>query len=210
MKNENDGKLSKADEALFYQLLETELGGVKIYETAVMCAVNEELREEWTKYLEETKNHVKIAQELVTAVGLDPEEEVPARLPVRIIGEALVNAMSAARESGDEEAAQLAACESVALAETKDHQNWELLGEISKRFKGETGKKIKEAVEEVEDQEDEHLYHTKGWGRELWLQALGQPAVIPPPEEQKDVKSAIGAERAKQARKKMKKSREAS
>lgn len=202
-------KLSKADEALFFQMLETELGGVEIYETAIQCAVNDELKEEWTKYLDETRNHVEIATKIVTAVGLDPDFESPARTPVRLIGEALVAAMKAAQESGDAEAAQLAACEAVALAETKDHLNWELLGEISDRFKGETGKLIKDSLEEVEEQEDEHLYHTKGWGRELWLQALGKPAVIPPPEEQKDVKTAIGAERAKQGRKAMKKSRSA-
>ncbi|PYQ04208.1 MAG: hypothetical protein DMF82_11345 [Acidobacteria bacterium] len=34
-------------------------------------------------------------------------------------------------------------------------------------------------------------------------QLLGLPAVLPPPEEEKDVKTAIGAARAKQARKEM-------
>ena len=53
---------------------------------------------------------------------------------------------------------------------------------------------------EVEEQEDEHLYHTTGWTRELWIASLGLPAVLPPPEEQKDVKTAIGAARAKQVR----------
>ena len=46
-------------------------------------------------------------------------------------------------------------------------------------------------------QEDEHLYHTTGWSRELWIEALGMPAVLPPPEEEKDVKTAIGAARAR-------------
>ena len=36
---------------------------------------------------------------------------------------------------------------------------------------GAEGKALKEAYEEVEDQEDEHLYHSKGWLRELSLQA---------------------------------------
>ena len=49
---------------------------------------------------------------------------------------------------------------------------------------------LKEAYEEVEDEEDEHLYHTKGWCRELWIEALGMPAVLPPPEEVKHVKTA--------------------
>ncbi|HEU0050205.1 MAG TPA: hypothetical protein VFQ43_21630 [Nitrososphaera sp.] len=55
----------------------------------------------------------------------------------------------------------------------------------------------------MEAEEDEHLYHTAGWARELWIQSLGLPAVIPPPEEEKEVKTAIGAARAKQSRKKM-------
>jgi hypothetical protein len=55
----------------------------------------------------------------------------------------------------------------------------------------------------VEEQEDEHLYHSKGWGRELWIASLGVPAVLPPPEEEKHVKTAIGAARAQQSRKEM-------
>ena len=42
------------------------------------------------------------------------------------------------------------------------------------------------AYQQVEDEEDEHLYHTTGWSRELWIASLGLPAVLPPPEEEKD------------------------
>ena len=75
--------------------------------------------------------------------------------------------------------------------------NWELIGEVAKKLTGGEAKVLKDAHEEVEEEEDEHLYHTMGWTRELWLESLGLPAVLPPPEE---TKSAIGAERAKQAR----------
>ena len=54
------------------------------------------------------------------------------------------------------------------------------------------------AYEKIEDEEDEHLYHSKGWCRELWLKSLGLKAVLPPPEEQKDVKSAVEAAQAKE------------
>ena len=37
------------------------------------------------------------------------------------------------------------------------------------------------ANDKVEDQEDEHLYHTKGCCRELWLKSLGLKAVLPFP-----------------------------
>jgi len=69
--------------------------------------------------------------------------------------------------------------------------------------KGETAKVLKDACERVEPEEDEHLYHTKGWARELWIESLGMKAVLPPPEEVKDVDTAIGAARAEKARTKM-------
>jgi hypothetical protein len=90
-------------------------------------------------------------------------------------------------------------------AETKDHLDWELIGMLASKLKDETGRALKDAYQQVEEQEDEHLYHTAGWSRELWIQSLGMPAVLPPPEEEKDVKTAIGAARAKQERGRMKK-----
>jgi hypothetical protein len=111
--------------------------------------------------------------------------------------------MEMALGAGNPQAAQIVAAECVVEAETKDHLNWGLIAEAAKQTKGEEGKTLKEAHEQVEDEEDEHLYHTTGWARELWIESLGLPAVIPPPEEEKDVKTAIGAARAKQSRKEM-------
>jgi hypothetical protein len=186
---------------LLYQALETEEGGVKIYETALKCAQNEDLREEWEEYLEHTREHVEIVREAMEAFGLDPSVESPGRLVVRHIGDSLVEAMQMALDSGLPDAAQIVATECVVLAETKDHHNWELIGLTAGKLKGDEGKALKAAYEKVEDQEDEHLYHTSGWSRELWVEALGMPAVLPPPEEEKDVKTAVGAARAKAARK---------
>ena len=188
---------------LIYQMLETERGGIQVYETALRCVVNDELKEEWEEYLEQTKNHERIVLELMARLGLDPEQETPGRGVVRHIGESLVEAMEMARTNGPAEAAQLVACESVVQAETKDHLNWELLHEASEKAKGEQKKALTLAYEEVEDQEDEHLYHSTGWCRELWIESLSLPAVLPPPEEEKEVKTAIGAARAKKARKEM-------
>jgi hypothetical protein len=185
---------------LLYQALETEMGGVQVYTTALRCAVNEELKEEWQEYLEQTENHVTIMEETIEAFGLDSNTETPGRGVVRHIGESLVKAMELALQAGDPAAAQLVAAECVTLAETKDHLNWELIGEASKKLTGNQATALKEAYGEVEEEEDEHLYHTAGWTRELWIESLGLPAVLPPPEEEKDVKTAIGAARAKHAR----------
>ena len=185
---------------LLYQAYETEIGGVQVYTTALTCAINEDLKEEWEKYLEQTQNHVEIMEEVLTNLGLDPGAETPGRQVVRHIGESLVKAMEMAKEAGNPAAAQLVAAECVVHAETKDHMNWELMGEAAKKLTGDEADAISEAVQEVEEEEDEHLYHSSGWARELWIESLGMPAVLPPPEEEKDVKTAIGAARAKHAR----------
>jgi rubrerythrin len=187
---------------LLYQSLETERGGIKIYETAVRCAQNDDLKKEWGKYLDETRNHEVVMLRVLGAFNLDAQTETPGRRIVRSKGEALVQSMKTALQA-DPAAAQLVAAECVVEAETKDHMNWELIGEAAKKLTGEEAKVLKEAHGEVEEQEDEHLYHTMGWARELWLESLGLPAVLPPPEEEKRVKSAIGADRARQARTEM-------
>lgn len=147
---------------LLHQMLETELGGVKVYETALQCAVHKELKKEWTEYLKQTTSHVKIIRELFTKLGI-AEEETPGRKVVRHIGESLVAAMMMAKKNATSEAAELVACECVVFAETKDHLNWELLSTFAaKQAKGTEGKALREACDDIEVEEDEHVYHTKG------------------------------------------------
>ena len=185
---------------LLYQALETEKGGVQIYATALRCALNKDLKEEWDKYLEQTKQHVQIVSDILTSMNLDLEIETPGRKIVRHIGDSLVQAMEMALRGPDLAAAQIVAAECVTLAETKDHLNWGLIGELAKESTGEGNRLLKEAYDQVEPEEDEHLYHTQGWTRELWIEALGMPAVLPPPEEEQDVETAIEAAQAKKAR----------
>lgn len=188
---------------LLYQALETERGGIQVYETAISCAVNEDLAEEWQEYLEQTRNHEKILLNVFSELGLDPEKDTPGRRVVALIGESLVKAMQLAKKSGDAAAAELVAGECVVHAETKDHLNWELIGHLVEHGKGEEIEVLENAYGEVADEEAHHLYHTAGWTRELWIQSLGLPAVLPPPEEVKSVETPIGASRAAQARDEM-------
>jgi rubrerythrin len=183
---------------LVLQSLEHEMGGVKVYSAALACAVNPDLKAEWQEYLEQTKSHVSALETLCSALGLDSAQETPGRRVVRHVGGALVEAMNLALAAGDPAAAELVACECVVLAETKDHADWQLLSKCAEHLDGSVAAAFKVACSTIEDQEDEHLYHTRGWCRELWVQALGLPAVLPPPEEQQQVKTAIGAARAEQ------------
>lgn len=188
---------------LLLQALETERGGIKIYENAIKSAVNEDLKKEWHEYLEETRSHEKVLLNVFSELGIDPEEQSPGRAVVAHQGEALVAAIQMARKDADAAGAELVAGECVVLAETKDHMNWHLIGHVAKHGTGPEAKILQAAFDAVESDEDHHLYHTTGWTRELWIRALGFPAVLPPPEEEKHVETAIGASRAEQARDKM-------
>ena len=188
---------------LLFQALETEVGGVQVYEAALQCVVNDDLKGEWQKYLDQTRTHEKLLRDLLSEMGLDPAEETPGRQVVRHQGEALVEAMNMALKAGNPQAAQLVAAECVVTAETKDHQNWELMAQAAEQLPTPEGQTLKAACQQVEDQEDEHLYHSMGWSRELWIDSLGLPAVLPPPEEEMNVKSATAAARAKKSRKQM-------
>lgn len=192
----NAGQLNE----LLYQALETEAGGIQIYETALACVRNEDLRKEWEAYLVQTRHHHEIVVALCADMGLDPHMETPGRIVVGHIGKSLVKAMELAKQGADPIAAELVACECVVLAETKDHANWELIGHAAERLTGAVARSLQKAHDEVAKDEGDHLFHTKGYCRELWIQSLGFPAVLPPPEEIKHVETAIGASRAEQAR----------
>ena len=185
---------------LLYQALETEIGGIEVYTHAVQCAVNPDLKKEWQEYLKETRHHKEVLLGVFESLGLDPATQTPGRQVVAHLGASLVQAMRMAMKVSDAHGAELVAGECVVLAETKDHMNWELIGHVARNAKGDWIKVLQAAHDEVEEDEDHHLYHTKGWTRELWIESLGLPAVLPPPEEVKQVESAIGAARAEQQR----------
>ncbi|GAB3279067.1 DUF892 family protein [Parahaliea aestuarii] len=185
---------------LLCQALEAERGGIKIYQTALSCAQNKDLKVEWEEYLEQTRAHERELLRVFEELGLNPDTVTPGRDVVTYIGESLITAMEMAKAHGSSENAQLVAGECVVLAETKDHQNWELIGHLAEHAQGEGTEFLKTAFKAVEQEEDHHLYHTRGFVRELWIESLGLPAVLPPPEEVKKVASAIGAARAENLR----------
>jgi hypothetical protein len=185
---------------LLLQSLEHEKGGVQVYQTALECVRNKDLKKEWTKYFEQTRNHVKVLTEVCVALGLDPNETTPGRHIVKHNGAGPVKAMKMALAAGNAVGAELVACECVVIAETKDHFDWELIGWCAKASSGDAKGVLQAAYDQIEDEEDEHLYHTKGWCRELWLKSLSLTSVLPPPEEKRDVKTAEDAAKVEKQR----------
>src|SRR2546423_7499383 len=92
---------------LILQSLEHEMGGVKVYETALKCAQNEDLKEEWERYYQETETHVQILRDVFSAMHLDPDEKSPGREIVGKLGAALVAAMEECLAAGNPAAAEL-------------------------------------------------------------------------------------------------------
>lgn len=182
---------------LLLQSLEHERGGVKIYKAAIAAAQRDDLRAEWTHYLEQTEQHVQSLTQICEVFELDPLTATPGTQIVKANGAALLKAIEMARAAGDPKAAQLVAAECVVLAETKDHMDWELIGKVAAELSGEQREVVMEAYQRIENEEDEHLYHTQGWARELWLESLGLPAELPPPEEVEEVTSAAEAQEAR-------------
>src|SRR5689334_2612535 len=132
---------------LLLQSLEHERGGVILYQTALECVINADLQEEWQKYLEQTEKHVDVLTTACEALGLDPDEMTPGRKIVQHTGKSLAIAMKMALAAGDPAAAELVACECVVLAETKDHFDWELIGECAKSLDGEARAALTQAYE---------------------------------------------------------------
>jgi hypothetical protein len=75
-----------------------------------------------------------------------------------------------------------------------------LLSEVAKTAGGRTADVLAVAVAAVATEEAEHFLHTRGFVRELWLHGLGLRAALPPPEEEKRVRTLIGAGRAENQR----------
>jgi hypothetical protein len=158
---------------LLYQTLESEMSGVRVYATALGCVQDEQLRAEWEKHLKQTSAHVEIVRKLLADRGLDPHRESVGRQIVRHIGNALVDAMQMALRSRANGAAEIVAAECVLVAETKDHANWSLIGQLfGNRFAERDA--LGAAYERVEPEEEEHLARARVWARELWLAAIGR------------------------------------
>ena len=86
--------------ALLYEALETEKGGVLVYETALRCAINGDLSKEWEKYLGQTENHVNVLTSVLKKLGLNPDQDTQGRNVVRHSGLSLVKTMEIARMAG--------------------------------------------------------------------------------------------------------------
>jgi hypothetical protein len=118
------------------------------------------LQRKYAEFGGQTERHVAILEELITAGGGNPAYVSPTARAVQGADTKLVESTFALAGSLDLMTAEMAMLDAVFLAESMDHANWKLLGTLTSEMdRGELRDRFQAAVDEVEDQEDEHL----GW-----------------------------------------------
>jgi rubrerythrin len=170
----NEVLLDKLSEFLMVQQC-----GWQLYRVVGSRTTDPELQARYQEFGEETDRHRTILTQLIKDLGGDPDYVSPTARVAQVKSEALLQSVLVSGPLSPEEL-QVSDLENVVLAETKDHADWELLGQLAEQLpNGKARKAIEAAVAEVGPQEDEHL----GWAQaklaELGLKALTQE---PPPD----------------------------
>jgi rubrerythrin len=139
------------------EFLMVEQGGLELYRVALSRCTDPDMRQHYLEFAQQTDRHRTILMQLIERLGGDPSYVSPtARLAQVKACSLLETAIRADGLSPEElEANDL---ENVLLAETKDHADWQLLEQLAEHIDDrQVGEAIKEAVQEIEPQEDEHL-----------------------------------------------------
>jgi rubrerythrin len=155
------------------EFLMVEQCGWQLYRVVGSRATDKELKERYQEFGQETDRHRTILTNLIRDLGGDPDHVSPTARIAQAKSEALLQSalVSGPLSPEEREASDL---ENVVLAETKDHADWELLGQLAEQLpSGKARKAIEAAVAEVGPQEDEHL----GWAQAK-LAALGLTAIM--------------------------------
>ncbi|WP_186155723.1 hypothetical protein [Burkholderia gladioli] len=178
---------TRVDREGLHQLLdqahETTLRAMAVYDAALAATTHEELAAEWRLHREAAHRRAQVLADVFDALGLDVEVSSRVRTAAAALGKSLLEVIAYAVQGGDRAAAERVATECVLLVETRDQLHRKLLAIAAERSAGPVAQVLKDAVEVLEAQVDPLALHTLGWSRELWIDALGLAAVLPPPEE---------------------------
>ena len=156
------------------QTLETELGGVVLYATALKAVQHYDLRSEFEWNLDQSGRHLEIVYELFDSLKLNRDEETPGRLVSRHLNESLIDAMDIARLTLRADAAEAVACECAMVAQSRENQSWDLLTQIGRADTSAVA--IRRACSQINEHEPGPATG-RSRCRELWLASLGVPSL---------------------------------
>ena len=159
--------------------------GVHLYRSVAARTMQDELRSRYEHFGHETLEHVRLLEELIAATGGDPMYVSGSARATERAAAGLVEATFMLAGSVDPATAELSMLEAVALAESKDHANWQLLSMLATHLPdGPIRDQFASTAAHVLAQEADHY----GWARDtrtamLFTLATG---VAPPPTETRD------------------------
>jgi hypothetical protein len=138
--------------------------GVHLYRSVAGRTNNPVLKQRYEHFGNETLEHVEILETLIGRLGGDPMYVSPAARATEKADAGLLESTFLLAGSVDLMTQELVMLDAVMLAEAKDHANWSGLSKLVDMFpEGDVRARVREAVAQVEPQEDDHL----GWAQDM-------------------------------------------
>jgi rubrerythrin len=154
-----------------------ERAGAALYRVAAEHSNNPMLVAKYDEFGRETVEHIAIYQQLIADLGGDPHYVSPAARMTEQLGAKLLEGPVSLAGSVDVLTLETAFLEAVVIAEHKCHDNWTLLGQLGESFTDETARRaVRDAVAQVEPQEDDHVRWASDTYVELTLTNNQHPA----------------------------------
>jgi rubrerythrin len=143
------------------EFLMVEECGFHLYQVVAGRSKTPRLKAKYQEFGRETAHHREVLTKLITQLGGDPNYISPSARVAEFKAAKLLES-SLAVDGLSQEEIEMGDLENVLLAETKDHADWHVLGQMTQQASGKIKEALQAAVEEVESQEDEHVT----WARE--------------------------------------------
>jgi rubrerythrin len=152
------------------EFLAVEKGGLKLYEQALRIVSDSDLRKKFSEFRDQTRKHETILISVIHELGMDPAYLSAGAKLATEKADALLKTM---RDGLSAKSAEINAVENIILAETKDRADWALLGKVARQTNDSRIRDVlKDAVSEVEPEEDEHLNWTRDQMTRLEINAI--------------------------------------
>lgn len=132
--------------------------GRHLYRSVEGRSLNPVLKGRYKEFGAQTQRHVEVLEELIATMGGDPCYVSPQARAVEGMDSKVLESTFLLDGSLDAMTREMAMLDAVLLAETIDHGNWSTLSLLVDQVpEGEVRNAMRRAVDEVEDEEDEHL-----------------------------------------------------
>jgi len=163
-------------EAFLSAALTHERCGTQLYRSCAQRTNNPMLQRRYGHFGEETLRHVEILEDLIAAVGGDPQYVSPAARAVEKSNTATLESTFMLAGSVDLLTQEAVMLQAVLVAETIDRANWEAMAAVAEAMgDNPIANRFRDAVREVLEQEDEHF----AWAHDTKIGMTVQQATHP-------------------------------